>query len=167
MVNNNNSDTTKELIEGGKLQVVQGVPQTIANYIQPVMEVNPKLLRRITVIRDLTRTTSGAGTIYTTPADREFYLVGYTLSYIKDAACDSATGSQVYIVVYQDGAIRSIGTLAGITLTAQTANITQSFFQPIKVDKNSTILLSGNTFAAGNLIKSASIFGYVVDNSNA
>jgi len=74
MVNNNNSTTTKELIEAGKLQVVQGVPQTIANYIQPVIEVNPKLLRTITIVRKINCSNSTQNTIYTTPATQDFYF---------------------------------------------------------------------------------------------
>lgn len=167
MVNNNNSETTRELIDAGKLQVVQGVPQTIANYIQPVMEVNPKLLRRITITRDNTKTTTGSAIIYTTPATQDFYLVGYTISVIKDVACDAATGGVAFISVVIDGATRTFGNIVGITLTAQNEAFSHSFPIPMKIDRSTTILITGPAHAAGVLVKSGSIFGYVVDNSNA
>lgn len=166
MVNNNNSATTKELIEAGRLQVLQGVPQTISNYIQPVMEVNPKLLRNAQIVRYSNRTTTGAGSAYTTPATQDFYLCGITYHLIKDVACDAATGrSSVNITV--DGSAREICVISVITLTAQDVIISHDFqTSPIKIDRNISIN-TNLSYAAGVCSRSITIWGFIVDNTNA
>lgn len=165
MVDNHNSKLTEELILGGRLQISDGVPSQIMHTIQPVMEVNPKLLRTVNIVRGNRLTTTGQITAYITPTDKDFYLTYISASYIKDATCDSTTGRyDVSIVI--DGATNALFAFPIITTTAQTGTFSQNFVQPIKLDKNSGITFSG-TFTAGACARTISIGGYTVDNLNA
>lgn len=85
----NNSDLTKEIIAGAKTNIaVDTVPSQLADKVVPVMEVNPKLMRRVTFVKTKTGST---GTIYTTPSDKDFFLVGYSMTASnKTASQDSS-----------------------------------------------------------------------------
>jgi len=162
MVFNNNSALTKELIDGGRLQVVNGVPQTINNNIQPVMEVNPKLLKVVNKTAVSTSTATSA-TIYTTPANQDFYLTFASLSVIKDVG-NLSTSETIRVRI--DGATSTILSIASISGTAQTQQTQLNFSPPIKCDKSSVIdLIATDATAVIRLV--GIIGGYIVDNSNA
>jgi hypothetical protein len=162
-----NTDLTKELKEGGKLQQLRDViPSQLADKVVPVMEVNPKLLRITNTTATATVNATGAGTVYTTPADKDFFLTNVHLHVIKNVVCDAATGVYVNFTVVQDGATKSLIALSGITLTAQEDIVTLNLSQPMKIDRNSLIRWTG-TYAAGVMVRSANVIGYVVENINA
>jgi len=169
MVNNNNSDTTKELIAAGRLQVIQGVPQTIANYIQPVIEVNPKLLRNVTILKALSRTTTAASTnnIYTTPADTDFFLCGACLSESKDVLCDVSTGRSSITITPVGQAATTLLQINHVTLTASSLSNSIDLNRPIKLERGSAISAGAYAYTAGTAANSYSIWGYTVDNVNA
>lgn len=161
-----NSDLSKELVDGAKIQTsYDKVPNQLADKVVPVMEVNPKLFRISNVVRNINTTASGAQTMYTTPTDKEFYLTGLYFSIIKDAACDMASGA-VTINASVDGVSRTLFGIAVLTATAQNSSITFSFPTPVKVDKGAGIVYSG-TFAAGTCARTGGINGYLVENINA
>ena len=161
-----NSDLTKELILGGRLQVSRDIiPSQLAEKVVPVMEVNPKLLRVCYVVGGRNDSTTGLKTVYTTPSDRDFYLTSIHLSLIANAACDIATGG-VNVTATVGGASKMIIGIPIITLTAQSGNQAITFDTPIKIDRNVAITVSG-TFTAGVLVRTCTITGYFVDNSNA
>jgi len=163
MVNNNNSSLTKELIEGGRLQVIQGVPQSINNFIQPVMEVNPKLLRACNIVKRATATNATTATIYTTPATQDFYLVAAAISYIKDVTSTSVF-SRINITI--DGVNVTLLEIPGITLTPATGQMSLNLTFPIKIDRGTNISVNNSTNVA-NINAIGTIVGYVVDNTNA
>lgn len=141
------------------------MPSELAEKVVPVMEVNPKLLRRCNIVRGGNQSTTGTFTIYTTPTGKEFYLSAATLSLTKDAACDASSGV-VSMFATVDGVSQTIVRLSVLTLTAQDKEIALTFSVPIKVDANTNITVGG-AFTAGNLIRGGSIIGYTVDNPNA
>lgn len=162
-----NTDLSKELKEGAKLQQLRDIiPSQLADKVVPVMEVNPKLLRRTNLIKSNIRSTSGNHSIYTSPATgQDVFLETFTISMIKDVICDAATGSfNVNITV--DGATIDVFRLPIITLTAQSSSIVLTLPHPVKIDRNSSVLMTG-TFAAGVCVRSLSCTGYIVDNINA
>jgi len=163
MVNNNNSALTKELIEGGRLQTIQGVPQTISNYIQPVMEVNPKLLRICNLCKSASASNATGVTIYTTPTGQDFYLVSCQLGVIKDV---TSTSTNTNIQVFIDGVSISLLRIPGITLTPQSEVISLAFPYPIKIDRGTAISTNSSSNVA-NITYVATIQGYIVDNVNA
>ena len=83
---------------------------------------------------------------------------------IKDATCDAAIGNQIQLNATFEGAAIVIAGIAGLTTTAQNSTITQSFNNPIKLDRNTTISISGNSYTAGLRSNSCCIMGYTVEN---
>ena len=163
-----NHELTTELVKGSKLNSnFEQVPMQLAEKIVPVMEVNPKLLRRTSILRENNRSTSGTFTIYSTPSNQDFYLTGLYVSFIKDVVCDTATNSQGYYVgCYIDGSLRQLVEFPVITLTAQEGRIYLEFTKPIKIDRNTAITMPG-TFTAGVCLRNAIVYGYVDEQSLA
>jgi hypothetical protein len=101
-------------------------------------------------------------TIYTTPMDKDFYLVAATLSFVKDAACDAIT-SRIHMRVSVDGVVIYVLTLSTLTLTAQNQSISVSPAIPIKLDRNTVVSFVMDTYAAGLRAISGTIIGYTVE----
>ncbi len=133
----------------------ESAPLDVDNIIYPVIQVES----RLNIVKSINKTTSGGTTIYTTPLDKDFYLTGIHLSYVKDAACDLATGA-IFVSVTIDGVLTSILQLATLITTAQAESEYLNFDKPLKLDRGTTITLGNNTFAAGACPRAGSIFGY-------
>jgi hypothetical protein len=164
-MNINNSDLFKELKEGARLQQLSGkIPDKLASSIVPVMEVNPKLLRRIDTLQGTMATATGTMTPFTTPnSNRDFYLSAVHFAFIKDATCDVATG-RINLLATIGGVTNTIiVSLPCITLTAQSENAIIEFPTPIKIDRNTSIN-SPITYTAGTMVRTAMVYGYFVDN---
>ena len=158
MVRINNSDLMTELRDVAKIQVASDIiPNVLSNQVVPVIDVNPKHARKINVVRYVT----SASAAYTTPTDKDFFLMGFNMSFSKTVAND---GANLTLTGYVDGVVQNIGTLAGITLTAERAEMSQSFPIPIKIDRGTAL-----TFAVGATMATVrgTIFGYLVENINA
>lgn len=159
-----NTDLTKELKEGAKLQQLRDViPSQLAEKVVPVMEVNPKLLRRCNVVRGQEAINNTSGTIYTTPTDKDFFLVACGLGVIKDA---TSTSILTTLRATIDGVSQKILSIPSISLTPQISTISNSFPTPLKIDRGTSILLVNSTNVA-NITCSGSIVGYLIDNINA
>jgi hypothetical protein len=163
-----NSDLLKELRDASKLQQLsESIPNQLDTKIVPVIEVNPKLLRVVNIIRGTAKTTTGSATIYTTPTDRDFYLTAITFAVTKNAACDVASG-RYGLQMYIDGAAQVIGMVSVQTLTASDIATSMTFDTPIKIDRNTSIVTAGGvSFTAGAMITTTSILGFTVENTNA
>lgn len=153
-----NSDAIKAIRDGARLSISEGFPQMLSNTIVPVMDMTPDFHRRATISKNSIGTTTGAISVYTTAANKDFYLTGLNMSFIKDVICDTAGMS---LTVTTEGINKTIFGFPTITLTAQTANLSHDFTVPIKIDPNTVISLSG-TFTAGVLVRNISIFGFEV-----
>lgn len=154
----NNSDLTKELIEGAEIQIsYETVPHQLADKVVPVMEVNPKLLRRCNVAKFANVTNATSGTIYTTPSDRDFYLVGCTLATIADVTATS-TYSALKVVI--EGVSINILQIPRITLTVSSGTLSLTLPFPLKIDRASSIQVLHTTNVA-NVVTSGSIAGYL------
>lgn len=161
-----NTDLLKELKDGAKLQQLKDIiPSQLAEKVVPVMEVNPKLFRNIDIVRQVPGTTTGSIIAYTTLTDRDFYLNFIVASYIKDVVCDAATG-RIIVEATIGGASREIIGFPIINLTAQTAIIGISFPIPIKIDRGTSISMSG-TYTAGVMSRTLSVGGFEVLNPKA
>lgn len=164
MVTIYNTDISKELRDGAKIAVArEGIPNQLQNFVMPVMEVNPKLLRTNTIVRYNEFFNDTAGTILTTPANQDFYLTSASLSVTKDATSTS-TMSRIRCVI--DGVTTYLLPLAHLTLTAQNQQIALNFDKPIKLDRNTALSFITAT-NVGNIRVAAAITGFIVDNVNA
>lgn len=125
----------------------------VGDHIQPTIEIQPKA-----IVRSAGQTASGIMTVFTTPIDKDFYITGYALGYVKDVLCDTATGD-IALTIVIDGVTRSLFPFPILTLTAQSDTATGCVVPPIKVDRGTQINLGG-TFGAGNMRRTASIYGF-------
>lgn len=160
-----NTDLTKELRDGGKLQQLSDIiPSQLADKVVPTMEVNPKFFRRTNIIKRAAATNATAATIYTTPADKEFFLTGASLSVIKDA---TSTSTSTYIQsTDSNGMTFEILDIPSITLTPQSETISVTLANPILLKKGQSITVNNSTNVA-NINTQAVIYGYLVDNITA
>lgn len=131
----------------------------VADFIQPTIEV----MRHCNICRTAGQTASGAiTTLYTTPADKDFYLSAAQIGLSNDAAWDAATGGFALRVTIE-GVSRDILNLPFLTLTGGRSSISQVFPIPIKLDRNTILTTSANPHTAGNCSKVVCIQGYTVE----
>lgn len=158
MVTNYNSDTTKEIVAAMKASTAKDIiPNQLAEKIVPVVDVNPAHNRKIDTIKYVT---AAGQTFYTTPANKQdFYLCGINIG-IENT--NLAQTGYTYVAVNQNNAtlrlcpVKCTGLVGGIAI----ANVVLELIRPIKVDRNSAIILttSGSVNSAV-----ASLWGYHVD----
>lgn len=158
-----NSDATRALVAGAGITGSDKAPSELADKALPVVDMTPDFHRVPNIIRSRVQTSSGAGAIYTTSSSRDFYLTGISVSFIKDATCDAASGEVAGISAPINGVTQTFLSLAGITLTAGTDSIQMNFDQPIKIDRASNILLNSTTFTVGVLVRCATLQGYEIN----
>lgn len=157
----NNNETIRECSNVLGYQV-QEIPKLDTSKILLVAEVNPKMSRRSNISRGTSRTTSGGLTVYTTPADKDFYLTHISYGLIKDATCDLASGESS-VTGTIEGASQKLINIPVLTLTAQNTFISTDFAMPIKLDRNTAISTSSTAYTAGSKVVSVAIQGYTVD----
>lgn len=156
-----NSELSKELIEGARIATAKdNIPTQIADKVVPVMEVNPKLLRRANIIRSANAINSTGATVYTTPTDRDFFLTSVHLSVIKDVTATSQNTELDFVT--DDGIQQYAFVINGITLTPQNEVIDQQLNPPIKLKRGTNISLVNGTNVA-TIRTHATITGYTVD----
>lgn len=158
-----NSQLSQELTDGAKIQVSKDkIPTELAEKVIPVMEVNPKLFRRINVIKaGIALNVTGTG-VYTTPTDKDFYLCGAQLSLIKDV---TSTSTFTYLSCTDEyGALQTLLKIVSLSLTPQIDGCTADFTIPIKLKRGSVIGINNFTNVA-NITSHACIWGYTVDNN--
>ena len=145
-----NSDLSKELREGAKIQLsFDNIPNQLAEKVVPVMEVNPKLLKYANIVKSAT-VNNTTTTLYTTQDGRDFYLTAFMVG------CDSTVTR--YITITVDGASVNIG-----TTNNSGGNMMINLNTPIKIDKATNI--TGTSGGASNAY--FTIIGYTIDNSRA
>lgn len=131
------------------------LPSELDETIVPVFDVRPPA----TLCRSQTASNTGAAqTIYTTPTDQDFFLTSASLSLIKDATATS-TGTNIRVTI--EGVARIILAITSITLTAQQAQMQQSFPFPIKVDRGTNITIEHSAGTA-NVLGVATIQGFLI-----
>lgn len=111
------------------------------------------------VVRNILGTSTGTGTLYTTPTDKDFYLTSVQISVQANAACDS-TFAVIRCTI--EGIIRNVIGIAKLTLTATSEAVSITFTTPVKIDRG-TAIQTNNTFTAGSQTISAQITGYTVE----
>lgn len=158
----NNSELIQGIVTSTRLSSSQGVPQELTTQIIPVMEVNPRLLRNCTFARSVNRNTTGAGTVFLTPLNMDFYVTNVILCHNADVVCD---GTGCYISAVINSATVYIAQINKLTLTAHNSNISLNLVFPLKIDKNSTIGIGNNAFSVGTCITGVVLFGFFDESS--
>lgn len=154
---NQNELSLRQICEDLKINWSEMPSQSLENGIKQVLVVNPD--RKCLISVNNGRTTTGTTTIYTLPADRDFYLNDCYLSFEKNAACD-ATGVLLRYTL-ENGETDDLF-LSTLALTASSMQLSRSFPKGIKLKRGSTISLILN-FTAGAMTASAGASGYVIN----
>jgi hypothetical protein len=153
-----NSDITQKAIKDLRLNAaLEKMPLESSDKIVLTYPLNDSF-------SDISKFTSstastGVATLYTTPTTKNFYLTNVNLGFIKDAACDVASGS-LHLDSSVSGSTVRILQLPILTLTAQSENRSIILTPPLKIDRGATITKSSFTFAAGSGITSCEIVGF-------
>jgi len=132
------------------------LPKTIT----PVVDVK----QNTDVVGSLSRTTTGTATAYTTPTGVDFFLTGIELGIVKNATCDAGTGS-IAVTALANSQTLNLVRLPILDLTAQDSSIYISFDNPIKLDRNTSVSVTG-TYTAGTMVRIVSVYGYTSDTLN-
>ena len=112
------------------------------------------------ISRGMTSTVTSTGqTIYTIPADKDFFLTFAQLSYTKDAACD-CVAVQLNGTSF-DGLAVNILSLLMNPLILNNDNLTGSYTYPIKLKAGTNITLIGS-FTVGTMTKRGVIQGFLI-----
>lgn len=150
-----NSQQVKETIEALKLDIrVDKIPAAL-----PSVETNPKQVKEAHICESAQLAGALSATIYTTPADNDFYITSGNIS-MKCTTGTTVTYMRISAVI---GSVRKtlieISSIAGQSTTAQ--NIL-SLRNPIKIDRNTTILIEASAAdAAGTTRGVACIQGFI------
>jgi len=154
-----NKDVLDRIVnELGLQSAFEKLPVDLVATIQPVLIANPK--RNVNTIRGTNKATTGTTTLFTTPADRDFFLTSASLNNQSDVSADN-TGISLSVIP-EGKAADEILRFDKITLTVFQDSIALVFNPPIKLERGSAISF-GSTFAAGASITGATITGYDVD----
>lgn len=158
-----NTDCTRGLAQNARIeQSRDNVPNELAEKIVPTFESNPELLRRTNIINRTGSTVTGNAS-YILPVNKDFYLTGIQAAYIKDAACDQATGTGLTISATPFGnTTQTILCFPTITTTAQSDNIFVSIVPPVRLERGSSITYN-SSYTAGVMSRSMSVYGYTTD----
>lgn len=160
-----NSDLTKELTDGAKIQTAfDKVPNQIAEKVVPTMEVNPKLLYTIDHLPVGSASDAITATIHTAATDKDTYLHYINLTVAKDAVSDS-----LFTEVRCQPKGKAVSILLRIRYEPTTAGQFTSNLvlpKPILLERGTNITLNNNTATAS--IDATAIIGITeVENINA
>lgn len=165
-----NSDCTKDLAQNaGIQQMTDKVPDELAEKIVPTFETNPLLLRRNNILGIVERqaTAASASVIFASPAGKKTFITGIEIYMIKDAACDKASGHFSLNAAVKGSAAQNILKVPVLTLTAQSETAILSLAFPLEIEPLTSITLNSFSFAAGNCINGAVVYGYTINNANS
>lgn len=147
------------IIDALKLQVGNVLPNDTSDKLVLTFDYSNSL--NCDIVRHSSLVTSGSGTLYTVPSDKDFYLKYVTLSVVKDATCDMATGA-VGVSAIIGGAARGLLAVPVLVTTAQNQSTQITFPTPIKIDRGTGITISG-TYTAGLMARYTTIGGFTTD----
>lgn len=155
MVEYQNAEIRNRLAEDTKVSPSSSLPSNISNSIQPVLIANPNWYsNKLVEIREFSTGT----TIYTTSTKKETYVTAMALNVEKEAA---STADNVYIKVTVNGKELEPLALSFTSGTAGSGSTSISLPFPLKIDKNTGIIVAPN--AANNISINASVFLIEVD----
>jgi hypothetical protein len=166
MVDHKNNEITQAIRTVTNLNdYVDKIPTKIADEIVPIVNVTPQMNRITNITGSVSKNVTGSATIITTSSTLDTYIESYSISYIKDATCDQAIGAGAFIQATVGGTSIFLGTISTLTLTAQETMVTHTLAHPIKIDRGTTVLITGSSYSVGLCSRSGCVQGYTVDPS--
>lgn len=154
MFTNNNQSITQKIKKIFGLSELTGYPRKLGETIVPVAEVNAISCN---VLEQGFASNATSSTAYTTPTEQDFYLVGGTISVIKDASSES-TYTGIELTPFGQNS-KEVFKIATITLTAQTETMNFTLPYPLKLARGTTVKIV-NSSGVANIRAGVTIYGY-------
>jgi len=159
MAINRNSSVSEELRDVFKTQQnVDGNIQQVVNQIVPVCDVNPKHARVCNVVVAKNAT----GTIYSTPTDKDFYLIAAQLTSNAVNQGTAPEDSMSLTLPTGETTVFLVNKVSSANPGNDSNSISISFPVPILVKRGTNITITGSTSNRHGVI-----YGYTVDNPRA
>lgn len=118
------------------------------------------------IIGTLTKVNTGGATVVAVSTSKDTYITGFSLSFSKNATCDVATGA-VSLAFTIDGQTQTHGTLAITTLVEELNSVYVQLYPAMRIDRGSNISLSTNSFTAGAMSRTATVYGYTEETTSS
>lgn len=157
MVTINNQELKKAFSDSTKTQLLEQPNQVDNRVVIPIVDVTPYFHKKADIVRNGTLSAATSATIYTTPAERDFYLTSFAFSYKKDATSPAVLMG--LSIVNVDG-VRVGWNISDNSVTATRDKMQMNFSIPIKVARNSTITLTSSS-ATAVIVMDGTITGFV------
>ena len=158
-----NIDVKNAMMASAGLQVgFDDIPSVLGKVVSPIIDVTPRM-HRITDVINGSSSTATSFNVLTSSSTKDTYITGCSYSIAKDATADIATAASCAVTVVVGGATLPIIKVPVITLTAQNITVTVQFPNPIKVDRNTSVLASRGSTTVGVVVIAATAWGYTVE----
>lgn len=155
MAKHNNPSIVQDSLRIFNSKITDNISSQVGDIVVPVIPIE----RIVNVVKSGARTSTGSANVFTTPADKDFYLVGFQMNYQCDVACDATTYT---LNVGLNGISTIIYTNVKLSLTATTRDIAVMLPKPILLDKASTVLFT-QLFTVGAGFIAGTIYGFTVE----
>lgn len=144
---NRNADIKQEILNSQRLQTALG--DVIQEPI-PVIEVNPKLTKNLLTKSQQSSNLNGNATLIAASTTKDYYLYGAVLTLDKDSTADTVGCSINY--TNEKTVSEKLNQIGGITLTAKSAVSNIMLSKPIKIARNTAVVLNSNRTAGTSYI---------------
>jgi hypothetical protein len=161
MVENYNTNINEIIRSCAKIQAATDIiPNTLSNSISPTLEANPRLVKNPTIFKSsINSTINSSAIIYTTPTAEEFYLCGFTISFMNDATSQATTGNLIVIPdLQQSGFNIGMNNITGVA--GSNSMCIDLGGHPWKLKKGSNISAQIVGTSVGTALLDIAIWGY-------
>tara|TARA_Y100000310_G_scaffold116268_1_gene114935 strand:+ start:573 stop:1055 length:483 start_codon:yes stop_codon:yes gene_type:complete len=141
-----------------KIQPSMAIPKTLGKDIQLTYNVNPHNYANFSFSQG--RTTTGAGTIFASNANKRTFLTHVSLSAMANATADNT--SYNLNIVNELGVTTPLIRFEKLTTTAFQDSLAIALTHPIEIQAGSAVQFS-STFSAGASVMGATVSGFEVD----
>lgn len=126
--------------------------EDVVNGLTPVINVGPVAK----TLAGAAKSTTGNLTVFTAHPDKDTFITGFNLVMHRDGTCDCTS---IAVQTTQNGLAANLYQNEIITGAGSEQHVVVELNLPIKVDRGTAVTLTG-TFAAGNLKRAITVFGY-------
>lgn len=148
------------LSEASKKLFASKAGDMLPNFVDDKITPTVELRLPVQLLGSNTLTTTGTIGATAVVTGRDQIITGICVGFVKNAACDVASGSLI-VQATIGGAIRNLIQIPVLTLTAE-RDLVYVDFDDLKIDTGSQINLTG-TFTAGSMVRSISVYGYFAE----
>lgn len=163
MVKVYNSEVIQELRNVAKIQgATDLIPTLLNNGIVPTLELNPKLVKNLRTAGNVAINATSS-TIFSTPTDRDVYIVAVSLAYIQDVTATAV--SHGVVATDELGVSRNLLFIPTLTLTVSNGTAQITLPHPLKLARGTNVTVTNST-NTGNTSAAGTIYYFIDETSN-